>query len=371
MSGTNGRQGSSTLLFVVYTFGVCFFFNICSYIEEWIKHYARDVLSFGWSMTMVDMVFFTIFAVIERAYKTKGSTQAGVFDRVVHIKWHVTVASAMIMSRALTNISIGYLNYPTQVIFKSLKLIAVMFGSILLLKKKFIIKEYISAAFMVVAAILFLLGDFSTMPVFNMFGVLIVLLSLVGDALHANSQELVIGTYGASIGELLIYTNAWAFVLCLAISIVVGELGPFFSYLLNHMIVGPLLFLRVLTTFGGALCYLAIMRQDGAVMASMVTTGRKISTVIMSFISFPKAWSNNYLVALLIFVGGVWLQKNAQDDKANSVTRKPTRSNNHSPKTRGGTSTETVPLIDLSRKDHGGIVKTFNDSHHTSDTPGP
>jgi len=59
------------------------------------------------------------------------------FSHNASLPRHGMVAVAMSLSRGLTNVSLQYLNYPTQVIFKSMKLITVMIGSIILLRKSF------------------------------------------------------------------------------------------------------------------------------------------------------------------------------------------------------------------------------------------
>lgn len=297
--------------FAKYTLGVCIFFNICSYIEEWIKHYADQMLKFGWTMTFVDLALFTVLAGFERVYLKKEK----LFARKASMRWHIMVAVAMILSRGLANISIDYLNYPTQVIFKSLKLIAVIFGSIVILGKRFIFKEYVAASLMVIAAIMFVLGDAAVVPEFNLTGIALIIGSLAGDSLHSNTQELVIGQMGATMGELLLFTNAWAAALVFLLTVISSEFTPACKYMFHHDVVFPLLFLRVLATFGGALCFLKLLKRFGAVVASMVTTGRKILTVIQSFILFPKPWTNNYLYAGLIFCYGIWLHMKAQDSK--------------------------------------------------------
>merc|ERR1712072_36723 len=116
-------------------------------------------------------------------------------------------------------------------------------------------------------------------------------------------------------GELLLFTNAWAAAIVFIWTLVSGEFFPACEYMFHHEVVFPLLFLRVLATFGGALCFLKLLKRFGAVVASMVTTGRKILTVIQSFILFPKPWTNNYLYAGILFIYGVYMHMTAQRTK--------------------------------------------------------
>ena len=81
------------------------------------------------------------------------------FERQMQLKFHFIVAFAMTISRGLTNIALLLLNYPTQVVFKSMKLLTVMFGSVVVLRKEYNVYEYIAAPVLVVSAILFTLGN--------------------------------------------------------------------------------------------------------------------------------------------------------------------------------------------------------------------
>lgn len=76
----------------------------------------------------------------------------------------------MLGSMGFSNASLGYLNYPTQVIFKCCKLIPVMIGGILIQKKVYKMIDVIAALCMCVGLILFTLADTKVSPDFNMLG---------------------------------------------------------------------------------------------------------------------------------------------------------------------------------------------------------
>jgi len=69
-----------------------------------------------------------------------------------------------------SNASLGYLNYPTQVIFKCCKLIPVMIGGILVQQKVFKAIDIIAALCMCAGLILFTLADNKVSPDFNLLG---------------------------------------------------------------------------------------------------------------------------------------------------------------------------------------------------------
>lgn len=73
-------------------------------------------------------------------------------------------------SMGFSNASLGYLNYPTQVIFKCCKLIPVMIGGVLIQRKVYKIIDIMAALCMCVGLILFTLADSKISPYFSLLG---------------------------------------------------------------------------------------------------------------------------------------------------------------------------------------------------------
>lgn len=69
-----------------------------------------------------------------------------------------------------SNSSLGYLNYPTQVIFKCCKLVPVMLGGILIQRKVFSKVDSAAACCMCIGLIAFILADSKVSPVFSLIG---------------------------------------------------------------------------------------------------------------------------------------------------------------------------------------------------------
>lgn len=73
---------------------------------------------------------------------------------------YAVLAALTLGTMSLSNLALSYLNYPTQLIFKSCKLIPVMIGSIIILGKKYGFLDYVSAVIMCVGLTMFTLGKF-------------------------------------------------------------------------------------------------------------------------------------------------------------------------------------------------------------------
>ena len=70
-----------------------------------------------------------------------------------------------------SNTSLGYLNYPTQVIFKCCKLIPVMIGGIFIQNKRYGLIDFFAVLLMSIGLIFFTIADQSVSPKFDMTGV--------------------------------------------------------------------------------------------------------------------------------------------------------------------------------------------------------
>lgn len=84
-------------------------------------------------MTVFELTGFALLAAIEHA-----SCNGMRLRRRAPLYNHLIVAVSMTFSRGLTNMSLQYMNYPSQVIFKSLKLMVVLLGSVFIYSKRYL-----------------------------------------------------------------------------------------------------------------------------------------------------------------------------------------------------------------------------------------
>ena len=323
--------------FLLLSTGIFLFFMLNSYLEEYIFR-VLPRFEYGWYITAFELTLFATFASVERAVSGEGGAGlAGMLSRKAPVRSHLAVAVAMTASRGLTNVSLQYLNYPTQVIFKSMKLLTVMAGSLCFLNAHFSASEYVSAVCLVASAVMFSYGDYaishpaaaasaaatvldtdelavadaglvdaSTELAASLHvGVVIVLASLVADAFHATTQDTLMRGLGASTLETMLFTNLFSSLLAFAVVVLTGELSPALAYCLAHPAAYPLFILRAVIIYLGVLCFLLLIQSNGVVVATAVTTVRKILSIALSFVMFPKGWSGWYAVGFLAFCGGL------------------------------------------------------------------
>jgi adenosine 3'-phospho 5'-phosphosulfate transporter B3 len=113
-----------------------------------------------------------------------------------------------------------------QVIFKSCKLIPVLIGSILIQKKKHSFMDFLAAAAMCIGLIFFTLADSKVSPKFSSYGVVVICIALIFDAVIGNVQELAMKKYKAPNSEVVFYSYGIGFLYLFFVMVCTGH---FFS----------------------------------------------------------------------------------------------------------------------------------------------
>lgn len=139
--------------FCLCCLGVFSFYLLYGYLQELI--FTLDGFKpFGWYLTLVQFAYYTIFGYVERRL-ADSSAQSG---RCIPMRTYLLLAFLTLGTMGLSNSSLGYLNYPTQVIFKCCKLVPVLLGSIVIQKKKHGPFDFLAAIAMCIGLTGFTLG---------------------------------------------------------------------------------------------------------------------------------------------------------------------------------------------------------------------
>ncbi|CAG5115131.1 unnamed protein product [Candidula unifasciata] len=276
------------------------FYLIYGYMQELIFK-LEGFQPFGWYLTLVQFAYYTVFGVAELQLKEDKK-------RKIPMSMYLLLAFLTVATMGLSNTSVGYLNYPTQVIFKCCKLIPVLIGGILIQGKKFSLIDITACLCMSVGLILFTLADSSVSPNFNTYGVVLISLALCADGAIGNVQEKTLKQYGASNGEMVLYSYGIGFVYILVGLVVSGSLMPAFYFCQEHPVetYGYAVIFSI-TGYLGLYIVLTMVKSFGALVAVTVTTCRKAVTIVLSFVFFSKPFTFQYLWSGLVVVLGIYL----------------------------------------------------------------
>lgn len=180
-------------------------YMVYGYVQERIFR-IPCVRPLGWFLTLVQFGVYVGIAGIEL-------WAAGPDARVRHIPLNTYIGLSLltVATMGLSNASLGYLNYPTQVVFKSCKLIPVMLGGMLIQQKPFSAVEFAASVVMCFGLVMYTLADVHMQPHFDHTGVLFISLALCADAAIGNVQEKAMRTHRASNTEVVFYSYGLGF----------------------------------------------------------------------------------------------------------------------------------------------------------------
>ncbi|XP_059580422.1 adenosine 3'-phospho 5'-phosphosulfate transporter 2 isoform X2 [Alligator mississippiensis] len=326
--GMNLSKFNKPTQFFICVFGVFMFYLIYGYLQELIFS-VEGFKPFGWYLTLVQFGFYSIFGLIElQLIQDKRRRIPG--------KTYMVIAFLTVATMGLSNTSLGYLNYPTQVIFKCCKLIPVMIGGVFIQGKRYNIADVSAAMCMSLGLIWFTLADSTVAPNFNLTGFVFLFnrfcVHFIGIDMHwwikscnnilLEAVQLVARGPYMTHKELSCSPWAPAWLLVTPISqaakaAIVSELPlPLLaSVFCTHSMEQDehpvqtygYAFFFSLTGYFGISFVLALIKIFGALLAVTVTTGRKAMTIVLSFLFFAKPFTFQYVWSGLLVVAGIFL----------------------------------------------------------------
>lgn len=193
--------------------------------------------------------------------------------------------------------------------------------------------EYASAIAISVGMVVFAATDWKLTPTFHPFGLILVSLSVIADAILPNAQERLFGS-GSSRLEVTFYTNAFTLIAMTITTVASGDLMRVIDLalksdtnLITYMVVYTFISYIAISAF------MAIVKKYGGVTAVLLSTARKAMTLILSFILFPKEFSWYYVLGAILVLGGLLVVSLAKQYKKKMEAMK-----------NGGSESELKPL---------------------------
>ena len=226
--------------------------------------------------------------------------------------------------------SLHYVSYPTKCVFKSAKLIPTMLVYTFLLRgeKKHDSLDYFAASLLCLGTAGYGYGSSKPQDDTNTssFGILLLSISIICDALVPNLQQRLMtssslqgvlperkniersslsSSEGLSAQAVMTNVNAVGFAMVL--SYMVGS-GAFVGVIAASIAHPRLLFLLV--SLGGGLstavlAYTKLIKSSGSVVAVATSTLRKVVTVVLSYVFFPKPLSTLHVFSGLLVLAGI------------------------------------------------------------------
>jgi len=219
-------------------------------------------------------------------------------QRVGTLDQYLRLSLLTLAGMYLTNASLKYLNYSTRVLFKSSKLLPTMLLGTLMQGRRYSFLEYLAAGGLVGGITLFTLGDADTLPSFHLAGVGLILLGIAADAATSNFEEKAFfrAVTPASHVEVVAYSSMFGSAWGLLLLLPTGELGAALRHGAKQPQVLPLLVGSSICGYASVSVVLLLIKLYGATVTELVKSMRKVLTVALSFVLYPKPFSWKYAV---------------------------------------------------------------------------
>lgn len=254
---------------------------------------------------------------------------------------YISLSLVVFGSTCFASMAVRFVSYPTKVVLKSAKLIPTMIVATALQKgSHYGVLDYLSATFLCVGAAGYSWGSGSSAPRGgdgnSWIGIMLLLISVFCDAFTPNIQQRMMappvvgvaalptttlhhhsddfctkltrilfpGGLSLSASELMTNANGIGCIGLLLFMAVSGSLTEALAAALLHPRLLVYLLIIGIALATAVLCYTRLIQQAGSVVAVAVATLRKVATVILSYIVYPKILSKIHaLSGLLVLVG--------------------------------------------------------------------
>lgn len=216
----------------------------------------------------------------------------------------------------LSTQAVRYVTYPTKVVMKSAKLIPTMIVSSLWQGQKFNRGEYVAAALLCTGAAGYSYGSGQTNSDSgsSTFGISLLVASIICDAIVPNYQKLLMNQ-GLSATQLMINVNAVGSVAVLGYMVVTGQAWTIARTCQAHPKLLAYLFCVGIGLSTAVWAYTRLIQATSSVAAVTVATLRKVATMCLSYIIFPKPLLTIHIYSGVLVLSGMVLSTVMKEKK--------------------------------------------------------
>ena len=205
-----------------------------------------------------------------------------------------------------TNAALRYIDYPSQILVKSCKILAVLLAQVLFLRKSFPRSQYLSVLFLTTGILLF---SFSRMKnnsdkESTALGYVLLFCSLFFDGVTACVQETTVKKHKPSPTQMMFAINI---ISLLGVSILVFANGEIFKAIelikQDRSLLLNILFYGITAACGQAFIF-SLVAYYGSLATVIVTTTRKFFSILLSVIIFNHKMNiYSWIAVAFVFVG--------------------------------------------------------------------
>eukprot|EP00929_Paragymnodinium_shiwhaense_P036872 TRINITY_DN19715_c0_g1_i7.p1 TRINITY_DN19715_c0_g1~~TRINITY_DN19715_c0_g1_i7.p1 ORF type:complete len:229 (+),score=30.81 TRINITY_DN19715_c0_g1_i7:89-775(+) len=177
---------------------------LSGYFEERLYKVVPD-FDYFWTVAFVELAVFTVAGGIEMVRQRGREQKASSSSAPVWLYFAAAVALAL--NQSVGKLVNRYVNYATNLVFKSVNLMPTLLFSAFYLGRTHGFMEWIAASLLVTSCCAMALGDAQTAPEFKAEGMLVAGAGSVLAVTRSMLQEKALKDYDAPISECLFFTN--------------------------------------------------------------------------------------------------------------------------------------------------------------------
>lgn len=314
MHAKNGGKASSGASFAWLATQTILLHTLSAHCHERIL--VDSSFNMPWFLTMLIASFNAMIAGVSRLRRPSPFFSG-------FVRAHAWCALSNCVTHGTSTIAFMHLNYTTGTLFRSSKVLFVMIGGIVMHSRAVRCAEWLAGTILFAGLALFGLADKATTPRFSVTGVVFTVFSLLCGSLCGNLQQRVLQECSIQPdvkqrkNDLLCFQYGISAACCVVICLVDGELWQGINYLSTASAWTCANMCAFLTCgFLGVQPLYTITSQFGATSAQIVTSLRKVTTFLASFLFFPKPFTIMHAIGAVTAVTAALGLQMLQEQKA-------------------------------------------------------
>ena len=227
--------------------------------------------------------------------------------RRAKLKDYAILAALSAAGMNLTNFSLSYINYTTRIVAKCSKVIPTMVIGTMMQGRRYEKKEYFAAFVLIVGVCMFALGDAASLPEFQSKGIAMLVAALFVEATAGNFEERRMFNVAkpASHAEVLFHANLIGLAMTACGMALEGNLCSILRFMWTRQEFVRSAFFAAIFGYLSISFILLSIRQYGATNTEIIKALRKMLSIALSLLLYPKPLSLNYVLGVMLTVVGI------------------------------------------------------------------
>ncbi|KAL9657803.1 hypothetical protein ABK040_013141 [Willaertia magna] len=251
-----------------------------------------------------------------KIFKLNNSKYFKYFKNFNYFKYYFILAFTMVLGMGLSNEAMNYLNFPTKILFKSSKLLITMFIGVVMLKHYYKFLDYLASIFLIIGLYTLYNANQIVSIELNMTGVILICFSLFFDSISSNLQEKLLREMNRKENELIYYSYLIGSIFLLIICILFNQFIPAILFCYQNLNVTILIILYCFICYIGAFFIHKMIKLFGVLICLTTTCLRKVLSILLSYLLFPKPLVFNHILAIILIFSGVFIRVYCKNKEA-------------------------------------------------------